>query len=853
MALKYKKFYLVGCMAILAGFVFFVGVSSVFAADKLQKQASSQLSSIFSPFTSFIENAVKNLDFGRVFATAPDPDICGNDSGGNTCSGSSPAPATISWTGAPYQGIYYCASIDNNVYLVFDHYVLTVSGKGSYNTGGASYSVSGLANNTTYTWSVEAYFKDVGQCPSLSGTVPSTDLIGWTDARPFGSFTTANCAPPPPPPSCPAAPSFNANPLSIRPGQNSTLSWGNAANATNCSVEPGAGSTAVSCSGGSKVVSPANTTTYTFTANGASGSPCTTSATVTVNVCTDTAWFPGTNTICLNESFVQTSNCGNTRNSTGTNPNSPPCGCVETYWSPPEFDVCSGQTFTQTGANCGSTRSAVGTRDCGAGGSCTNLNFAGGSVFPSSVSPGGSYAITCDYGRANIDAVGTLEGSGSCAYTGFSGTAAVFSCTAGQTSGTFENYCAITNYPSGSNFCSRIDQINNLTVAPQRVVGVCGSTLGTCTAGTASNVSGSTWTCNGSNGGTNASCSTASANCYKCNSNYTCEGTTQCFYGLPRYSDLSSCQAACTYTPPPPGQYQYEADFLGKLRSGGNYSHSVSGQPPVLADFLPSDVRTNSYNSQVTDYKVAFRLYCDEPTHLPADGSYFNDTNYGRNQQTDITKIERILDSVSANDTQIYEKFQCDYLGCSDKRWTQLPVFTSGACDSAYQSTGSYFPAMITLFGSRDGSRGEAYAVNRVSLTANLAAVSDFTLNNSGSVYTTLLKNTQGDSNAATITVLPISGFSSVVNLDVQSVVPEAGSPSLPAGSTFNLSRTNLNSGQYASGSQFSVHVGSSGLSTPGTYRYVITLRGRGGSPELTRTTTLYLNLIIQQPGWVEF
>ena len=59
---------------------------------------------------------------------------------------------------------------------------------------------------------------------------------------------------------------------------------------------------------------------------------------------------------------------------------------------------------------------------------------------------------------------------------------------------------------------------------------------------------------------------------------------------------------------------------------------------------------------------------------------------------------------------------------------------------------------------------------------------SDFSLDNSGSIYATLVKSQSGVSSETTITVIPLYGFSSNVVLSVQSV-----SPSLPSGSTFSF------------------------------------------------------------------
>ena len=118
----------------------------------------------------------------------------------------------------------------------------------------------------------------------------------------------------------------------------------------------------------------------------------------------------------------------------------------------------------------------------------------------------------------------------------------------------------------------------------------------------------------------------------------------------------------------------------------------------------------------------------------------------------------------------------------------------------------------------------------------------DFSLNSSNSIYATILKDRAGDSTATTITVTPFNGFSSTVNLSVQSV-----SPSLPTGSTFSFVPTSLTSSQYSSGSQFKVHVGE-GLSSSQTY--TITIQGQDGG--LVRTVDVYLNVQVKTPGWRE-
>jgi len=57
---------------------------------------------------------------------------------------------------------------------------------------------------------------------------------------------------------------------------------------------------------------------------------------------------------------------GSPNNVISSSPKSLSCAvaCTETSWSPDPSTVCSGQSFTQTGSPCGTTRSAVGTMSC---------------------------------------------------------------------------------------------------------------------------------------------------------------------------------------------------------------------------------------------------------------------------------------------------------------------------------------------------------------------------------------------------------------------------------------------------------------------------------------------------------
>ncbi|MEA2112997.1 MAG: hypothetical protein U9P50_03470 [Patescibacteria group bacterium] len=90
---------------------------------------------------------------------------------------------------------------------------------------------------------------------------------------------------------------------------------------------------------------------------------CGSNSTVIVSTtsCTPSSWSPSTASVCDGDDFTQTSDCGSTRGATGTKN----CGgCTPSSWSPPTSSECSGDNFTQT-SNCGTTRTATGTKNCG--------------------------------------------------------------------------------------------------------------------------------------------------------------------------------------------------------------------------------------------------------------------------------------------------------------------------------------------------------------------------------------------------------------------------------------------------------------------------------------------------------
>lgn len=132
-------------------------------------------------------------------------------------------------------------------------------------------------------------------------------------------------------------------------------------------------------------------------------------------------------------------------------------GCEKTCtaWSPATCPVtCGGGTQTRTCTNedC-STRTE--TQECNTG--CCPLTFSSGSITPESVNPGGSYPMSCDYGKSDIAVIKATSGSGNCTFSGWDATEAIFNCTAGTTPGEFSNSCSIVD-PSGE-YCPQTNAI----------------------------------------------------------------------------------------------------------------------------------------------------------------------------------------------------------------------------------------------------------------------------------------------------------------------------------------------------------------------------------------------------------
>jgi hypothetical protein len=110
--------------------------------------------------------------------------------------------------------------------------------------------------------------------PPMTTTYMLTAVAGAASVSASATVTVTQPASPP------SIGSFTASPGAIAAGDSATLSWSGIANAASCAIDHGVGG--ISCKNSSAVVKPAGTTTYTFTAMGASGT-ATAAATVTVN------------------------------------------------------------------------------------------------------------------------------------------------------------------------------------------------------------------------------------------------------------------------------------------------------------------------------------------------------------------------------------------------------------------------------------------------------------------------------------------------------------------------------------------------------------------------------------------
>jgi len=197
MIFKNKKFILIGAAIVLTGLFFIASASSVLAAGCGEKHAQSSFLSFLNPVFNLVEKVARNFGYEMSLAAAPDPDFCGSDS--VDCSGTT-STAVITWTAAPNplcsrvmqeEGEARPQYISSDLY----NYVLTV-GSNNYTVSKnqTSYTISsGLANNTTYNWSVEAYYTTYYDS-YFSPSSNHTNCGRWTN-QPHGSFRTSNCIP----------------------------------------------------------------------------------------------------------------------------------------------------------------------------------------------------------------------------------------------------------------------------------------------------------------------------------------------------------------------------------------------------------------------------------------------------------------------------------------------------------------------------------------------------------------------------------------------------------------------------------------------------------------------------------
>ncbi len=230
---KNKNIFLISGIIFSAAFLFFLfSVSSVSAAGCGKNQEEFSFSSFLNPVASLVEKVAK--DFGYKVALAA-PVSCSANACIATCdvgcSGSTPT-VTISWSAAPaeFSFSYYILATGDWIYCASENQFCSFAGTrivrygangqyvyGFYTNGvscsnavfgdpipgvvkqchiidayqisypSTSYTVSsGLTNNTTYNWSVEAY----------NPSNQSSASMGFTN-QPGGSFTTPNCTPPP--------------------------------------------------------------------------------------------------------------------------------------------------------------------------------------------------------------------------------------------------------------------------------------------------------------------------------------------------------------------------------------------------------------------------------------------------------------------------------------------------------------------------------------------------------------------------------------------------------------------------------------------------------------------------------
>ncbi len=498
MSFKIKNFLIIGLPIILAGLFFLASVSVASAAGQGDSAKTYGLS-FFRPILQEAEKVAEDFGIDIASATAPDPDYCGTTAMGAMdsvgCSGATPI-ATISWPSA-------YPNMDPT-----NHYAVNISGIGNINVGNVtSYTVSsGLNANTTYSWSVEAY-KDA------SNSWPSS-AYGY-GGRPNGSFTTGACC------------------------------------------TPSCGGCSVSCGGGTQTCTNADCSTYP--------QPCSTQCCPVNGGC-------GLTNTCTSGTFSDTADgdCTNNWNCTGS------CGgsTASCFTNKSDGTACTSDSNSCTNDTCsagtcshpaiGGTHKACSGTTCQSGvantptmctdgcvdnitcGGCITATFnnvvsgiynsAGTAKIPT-INANQSYMIKCDFGAAGTPNI--PNNNSGCSFSSYSGTTALFNCTAPSTAQTLPRSCVLNN-AAPDYYCSQNQSIGNLTVnAPTCPVGQVNLSLPAITVGQTSVASAPAGFTGGSFQSSNTSYATVSgttvtgvavgsANITGANWTYTSTGTTGC-------------------------------------------------------------------------------------------------------------------------------------------------------------------------------------------------------------------------------------------------------------------------------------------------------------------------------------
>ncbi len=221
--------------------------------------------------------------------------------------------------------------------------------------------------------------------------------------------------------------------------------------------------------------------------------------------------------------------------------------------------------------------------------SCNSRSFVSGSVSPSSVTAGGSYTVSCDYG-ATTNAVNPVVGSGSCIFLNFLGTTARFSCTAGNTAGTFNNSCVLSNV-SPDYYCARTNSIAGLTVVSSADTTAPSVPTSVSAVAVSSSQINLTWTASTDNVGV------AGYRIYRCHGSG-CTPSTQIGTVTTNSYSNTGLTANTTYV------YRVTAYDAAGNTSGQSTSASAATQAGTTLDTIPPANITNLSVSDITQTSV---------------------------------------------------------------------------------------------------------------------------------------------------------------------------------------------------------------------------------------------------------